>query len=125
MDLTGIYEDRSFIVTRGDARIAMTIAKNADTVKFGRQSRFLIDDDDRVEKAAYTLTKPLKIGKTYNSKGVYSFVLQESVSTKNDNMELGIADYYLHFPESEFLPEPEPDAKPEVDPDIPGKKVWL
>ena len=47
---------------------------------------------------AYLLTKPLKVGKTYNGHGIYSFVLQEVVSTDNDNFELGIANYYLHFP---------------------------
>lgn len=39
--LTGEYEDRNFIVTRGDSRISMTIAKNEHTVKFGRENRFL------------------------------------------------------------------------------------
>ena len=59
--LTGEYEDRNFIVTRGDSRIAMTIAKNEDTVKFCRESRFLIDDPDSNIKLSYLLTKPLKV----------------------------------------------------------------
>lgn len=96
--LTGEYEDRNFVVTRGDSRIAMTIARNPHTVKFSRDFRFLIDDPDAQKKNAYLLTKPLKVGKTYNKQGIYSFVLQEVVSTDNDNMELGIADYYKHFP---------------------------
>lgn len=49
-------------------------------------------------KNAYALTKPLKAGHIYNGNGVFSFVLQECVATDNDNYELGIADYYLHFP---------------------------
>lgn len=96
--LTGEYEDRHFVVTRGDARIAMTIARNSLTVKFRRNFRFLIDDPDAEKKSAYLLTKPLKVGKSYNKQGIYSFVLQEVVSTDDDNMELGIADYYKHFP---------------------------
>lgn len=76
----------------------MVIAKNQYTVEFGRETRFLIDDADASEKLAYLLTKPLKIGKQYNGEGIYAFVLQEAVSTDDDNMELGIADYYKHFP---------------------------
>ena len=62
-DLTGEYEDRNFIVTRGDSRIAMTIAKNKYTTKFNRENRFLIDDPDADFKLAYILSKPLKVGK--------------------------------------------------------------
>lgn len=128
--LTGEYEDRNFVVTRGDSRISMTIAKNEHTVKFQRENRFLIDDPDSGDKLAYLLTKPLKVGKAYAGKGIYAFVLQEVVSTDDDNMELGIADYYLHFPR-------EMDAEPTGDGDGTdsnnsgdnanngGKKVWL
>lgn len=128
-DLTGEYEDRNFVVTRGDSRISMTIAKNADTAKFGREHRFLIDDPDSGDKLAYLLTKPLKVGKTFNGSGVYAFVLQEVVSTDDDNMELGIADYYKHFPKA-AQPNPDTDTDPDgTDKDSistnSGKKVWL
>lgn len=123
--LTGEYEDRQFIVTRGDSRIAMTIAKNEYTVNFGRENRFLIDDPDSSSKLAYALTKPLKVGSVYNNYGVYNFVLQETVSTDNDNYELGIADYYKHFPKNN-------DTGNSGNKDTPGerigdngKKVWL
>lgn len=125
--LTGEYEDRNFVVTRGDSRIAMTISRNKDTVKFGREHRFLIDDPDSYEKLAYLLTKPLKLGAVYNSHGVYSFVLQEVVSTDDDNHELGIADYYKHF-EKKVISDSttdEPDEKDEGSSDEGGKKVWL
>lgn len=125
--LTGEYEDRNFVVTRGDSRIAMTIARNEHTINFGRHCRFLIDDPDSLEKNAYLLTKPLKIGKHYNSKGVYSFVLQEVVSTDDDNMELGIADYYKHFPklsEDNGIGDNENNSSSD-DETTSGKKVWL
>lgn len=127
--LTGEYEDRNFIVTRGDSRISMTIAKNTDTAKFGREHRFLIDDPDSGDKLAYLLTKPLKVGKTFNGSGIYAFVLQEVVSTDDDNMELSIADYYKHFPK-ETQSEPSTTIKPEdISKDSAstndGKKVWL
>lgn len=125
--LTGEYEDRNFVVTRGDSRIAMTISRNKDTVKFGREHRFLIDDPDSTEKLSYLLTKPLKLGAVYNSHGVYSFVLQEVVSTDNDNHGLGIADYYKYF-EKKTPSEDTSDKTDEKDNDSSdegGKKVWL
>lgn len=99
--MTGDLEDRDFITTRGDARISMTIARNADTVKFGRESRFLIDDYDSEEKLSYSLSKPLRVGWHYNGEGIYVFVLKESNSTDFDNFELGIADYYKYFPKND------------------------
>lgn len=114
--LTGEYEDRNFIVTRGDSRIAVTLARNKHTVKLGRENRFLIDDPDTGFMLAYQLTKPLKMGWTYNQQGVFKFVMQEVQTTANDNTELGIADYYLHFPMTVDDPDPK---TPE------GKKVWL
>lgn len=124
--LTGEYEDRNFIVTRGDSRISMTIAKNEHTVKFGRENRFLIDDPDANDKLAYLLTKPLKVGKSYQGSGIYSFVLQEVVSTDDDNMELGIADYYKHFPKDDSSTGNDgTGSSDDSKTDTSGKKVWL
>lgn len=104
--LTGELEDRTFIVTRGDSRISMTIARNRDTIKFNREQRFLIDDPDSPHKLAYLLTKPLKLGGTYNNQGVFKFVLQEVTATDDDNHALGIADYYKYFPRDPLEPKP-------------------
>lgn len=126
--LTGEYEDREFVVTRGDSRIAMTIARNEDTVKFCRESRFLIDDPESQEKLSYLLTKPLKVGMVYNTDGVYSFVLQEVVSTDDDNHELGIADYYKYFPKDPSSTQPDNEESivdPENNIDEDGRQVWL
>ena len=118
--LTGEFEDRQFIVTRGDSRIAMTIAKNEHTVKFNRQSRFLIDDPDDDHMIAYTLSKPLKLHNLFNGRGVYKFVLQEVDTTDFDNQELGIADYYKYYR------TPVVDSiDPETNTDDRGRKVWL
>lgn len=126
--LTGEYEDRNFVVTRGDSRIAMTIAKNEDTVKFSRESRFLIDDPESQIKLSYLLTKPLKVGMVYNTDGVYSFVLQEVVSTDDDNHELGIADYYKYFQKDPSHTHPDNDESVvdhESNIDEDGRQVWL
>lgn len=124
--LTGEFEDRYFATTRPDARIAVTIAKNSETVVLNRSNRFLIDDPHSPDPMAYTLSKPLKRGLTYNDEGVFKFVLQEVVVTDYDNIELGIADYFRHFPKSsgesgagQQPPEEQPGDNGG------GKKVWL
>ena len=129
--LTGEFEDRNFVATRGDSRIAMTIARNDQTKLFNRLRRFIIDDPESPNKLAYTLSKPLKLGWSFNNEGCYKFVLQEINTTNNDNLELSIPDYYLHFPK---------DDEDNVDDDAnsgdntsigsddttpTGKKVWL
>ena len=130
--LTGEYEDRTFVVTRGDSRIAMTIGRNDDTKHFSRGMRFIIDDEDSQTKLSYLLTKPLKVGKVFNNLGVYSFVLQEVVTTDDDNLELGIADYYKYYGKINDSPEQDEknqsvgsnntETKTEQNP---GKKVCL
>lgn len=124
--LTGEYEDRNFVVTRGDSRIAMTIARNCETVKLNRKNRFLIDDEDSPQPLAYLLTKPLKLGGSYNKEGVFKFVLQEITTTDNDNIELRIADYYKHFPR-ETTDDTDGDSSASTDDsaESAGKKVWL
>lgn len=124
MDLTGEYEDRLFITTRGDSRIAITISRNEHTVKLSRANRFIIDDLEHEDKLAYVLSKPLRFGKTYNGKGVFGFVCQEVVTTDDDNIELCIADYYKHFPRTTAV---DPSIKVQIDSNNTnnGKKVWL
>lgn len=116
--LTGEYEDRNFIVTRGDSRISMTIARNKETVRLNRYDRFIIDDTESPLPLAYALTKPLKLGGAYNNMGVFKFVLQEVVTTDDDNLDYRIADYYKHFVNS----SPSPTT---TEGDTTGKKVWL
>lgn len=127
-DLTGELEDRNFVVTRGDSRIAMTIARNELTVNFNRECRFLIDDPDSKHKLSYLLTKPLKLGGTFNNEGVFKFVLQEVTATEDDNHELGIADYYKYFPKTNINngePPVESEDNTTNETGKPGKKVWL
>lgn len=114
--LTGEMEDRYFVVTRGDSRIAVTIAKNEYSVKLDRTSRFLIDDPDSPIKLSYQLTKPLKMNNVFENVGVFKFVLSEVNSTIYDDMENGIADYYkYHLDEMPNLPDPQ----------APGARGWL
>lgn len=117
MDLTGEYEDRNFIVTRGDSRISVMLARNKETVRLDRSNRFIIDDVDSPKPLAYALTKPLKLGGVYNKTGVFKFVLQEVATTVDDAIDDGIADYYQHFVD--------PSAEPQPVDDEGRKKVWL
>ncbi|MBP5463314.1 MAG: hypothetical protein J6Y20_14505 [Lachnospiraceae bacterium] len=126
--LTGEYEDRYFVVTRGDSRIAMTLARNSETVRLNRKNRFIIDDEESTRPLAYLLTKPLKLGWSFNQQGVFKFVLQEVTTTDDDNLDLRIADYYLHFPkQTDANPGGESGSPGDEgsEPDNPGKKVWL
>lgn len=115
LDLTGEYEDRYFVTTRGDSRISITISRNDRTKKLGRRNRFLIDDPESLGTLAYALTKPLKVGHVYNGNGIYIFVLQEVNSTDDDNIYDKIADEYKDVP----VDNPEPDANEEK------RGVWL
>lgn len=120
-DLTGELEDRNFVVTRGDSRISMMIARNDETIRLNREHRFLIDDPESPIKLAYQLTKPLKLGWSFNGDGVYKFVLQEVTSNKNDDVPNGVADYYKYYPRVG-------DSSSSIGGDIydtNGKRVWL
>lgn len=124
--LTGEYEDRNFIVTRGDSRISMTIARNEETVKLSRKNRFLIDDENSPQPLAYLLTKPLKLGGSYNKQGVFKFVLQEVTTTDDDNIELRIADFYKHFPKTTTVDIGEGSViNTDNTSEETGRKVWL
>lgn len=117
--LTGEMEDRLFIVTRGDSRIAITIARNSDTAKLNRETRLIVDDPESPKPLAYMLTKPLKMGHSFNNDGCYKFVLQEVTATGDDNFELRIADYYKYYPKGGVTDDGE-DKYTEY-----GKKAWL
>lgn len=97
-DLTGEYSDAFFVATRGDSRIAVTLQKDEETLVLGRDDRFIIDDYDAPNPLAYRLTKPFKLGGSYDENGVVIFVMTECNSEFDDNPELHIADYYKYFP---------------------------
>ena len=117
--LTGEYGDNDYIVTRGDSRISLTIAKDKYTIRFNRENRFLIDDYASPNVLAYRLTKPFKLGGSFGESGVLYFVLQECNTEDSDNFELHIANYYDYFPRKCEIEETPPEDEP------PGKKVWI
>ena len=141
--LTGEYGDRYFVVNRGDSRVYMTLPRDSETVKLDRKNRFIIDDYGSPIPIAYRLTKPFKLGGTYNDEGVFKFVLTECNTEDDDDLVRHIADYYTEFPE-DFVcvnyadcttrPPAEDEQgwtvidgemqNPSKD-DLKGKKVWL
>jgi len=94
-----IGEKSNQFMAIGDARIAVTVAKDEDTVELARGLRFLIDDEDSEACLAYQITKPNKMFNVYNGKGVFRFILNEVQLTDNDNKALRIADYNNWHPE--------------------------
>lgn len=132
--LIGEYTER--IMAIGDARIALTVGKDEDTVELSRGMRFLIDDTDSETVIAYQITKPNKLFNVYNGEGVFKFILNEVNLTDNDNKTLRIADYSNWKPpkqtdgdheDSEFtvaeiveMAQAEADKPPQDD-----KEVWL
>ena len=97
-DLTGEYSDAFYVATRGDARISVTLPKDNETLALGRDASFIIDDYNAPNPLAYRLSKPFKLGGSFDENGVVIFVMTECNTELDDNIELHIADYYKYFP---------------------------
>lgn len=123
--LTGEYGDNDFIITRGDSRISLTIPRDEYTIRLNRENRFLIDDYDSPNVLAYRLTKPFKLGGSYNGRGVLYYVLQECNTEDTDNFDLHIANYYDYFPRSNADAPTHDDAIETNPAENCGKKVWI
>lgn len=130
-----IGERAEDMMSIGDARVAVTVGKDSDTVELGRGKRFLIDDMDSDTVLAYQITKPNKLYNIYNGNGVFRFILNEVEVTDDDNTELRIADYYNWKPSSQKsskhknqdtpIEQIVESAKKDIDEDKDRKKVWL
>ena len=122
-DLTGEYSDAFFVATRGDSRIAVTLPKDEETLALGRDARFIIDDYNAPNPLAYRLTKPFKLGGSYDDDGVVIFVMTECNSEFDDNPELHIADYYKYFPrEIPIMTDTDTSATEDTDD---GTRGWI
>ena len=96
--LTGEFSDSFLVATKGDSRIAVTLPKDLETLALDRDARFIIDDYAVPNPLAYRLTKPFKLGGSFDDNGVVIFVMTECNTEYDDNTDLHIADYYKHFP---------------------------
>lgn len=95
-----IGEKAEDMMSIGDARIAITIRKDQDTIELGRGKRFLVDDPNAEAPLAYQITKPNKLFNLYDNIGVFRFILNEVNMTDDDNVELRIADYFNWKPDN-------------------------
>lgn len=93
-----IGERSEDIMTIGDSRIAVTIGKDDESLELSRGLRFLIDDVDVEHPTVYQITKTNRFFSTTNNEGVFRFILNEVVLTKDDNEKLRIADYSNWMP---------------------------
>lgn len=125
MDLTGDYSDKDFVVTRGDSRISLTLPKDNETIRLERENRFIIDDYDATQPLAYKLTKPFKLGGTFNGEGVLRFVLTECNTEDTDNLQLHIPNYYKYFPRKELVDGDISEVIPVIPESPHGKESWL
>lgn len=114
-----IGEKQEDMISVGDARIAVIVPKDSDTVKLRRGNRFLIDDLDTDEVLAYEITKPNRFYNNFNGEGIFRYILKEVNITDNDNIELRVADYYQPPMNTSK------DSYPDIIDDNDGKKVWL
>lgn len=129
-----IGEKTSQIMTIGDARIAMTVGKDEDTIYLCRGMRFLVDDVDAEDVLAYQITKVNKLFNNYNNEGVFRFILTEVNVTADDNLLMRIADFYNWKPEPDPI-EPDRDETATVEeivqealdqePPSDDKEVWI
>lgn len=120
--LTGEFSDAFFVAARGDSRISVTLPKDNETLALGRDCRFIIDDYGVSKPLAYRLSKPFKLGGSFDENGVIIVVMTECNTEDDDNLELHIADYYKYFPK--------PDSNIEVDtqsePELPNeRRGWI
>ena len=124
-DLTGEYSDSFFVATRGDSRIAVTLPKDEETLALGRDARFIIDDYNAPNPLAYRLTKPFKLGGSYDNDGVVIFVMTECNSEFDDNPVLHIADYYKYFPREEESTDESATNTSLTDETDTGRRGWI
>lgn len=131
-----IGEKRTLDYTIGEARIAVTIGKDEDTVELSRGKRFLIDDDDAEEPTAYEITKTNRLFNSYNGSGVFRFILTETPIEDGDHIKMRIANYADWKPEKTLDSDHRDSARPvreiveiateeDAMPDSPFKEVWL
>lgn len=97
-----IGEKTTSLLTLADARIAVTVGADPDTLALKRGRRFFIDAEDATDSEIYQITKANHFFNTSNNGGVYRFILTEDVVTDADHVGLRIADYTTWKPDREL-----------------------
>lgn len=115
-------EHENNVVTVGETKVSLILAKDEHTIRLNRGSRFLIDDYSSPSVLAYQLTKLFKLTGSSDGHGVLHFVMQECNTEDSDNIELHIANYYDHFPRTDHT---DADQSQDKEKSQIGKKVWF
>lgn len=123
--LTGEFSDSFYVATRGDARISVTLPKDKETLALGRDDRFIIDDYGAPNPLSYRLTKPFKLGGSFDENGVVIFVMTECNTELDDNLNLHIADYYKYFPRENTDTDNSSEATSLEDEQITERQGWI
>lgn len=97
-----IGEKTTSLLTLADARIAVTVGVDEDTLALKRGRRFFIDAEGATDPEIYQITKVNHFFNTSNNGGVYRFILTEDVLTEADHVGLRIADYTTWKPDREL-----------------------
>lgn len=80
-----VGENEKKMITVGDSRMSVTVAKDHDTDTIKRGTRFLIDDPDTEQKVAYEVTKVDRVTGILDGTGIYKFLVCETNVRESDN----------------------------------------
>lgn len=87
-----IGENTKKMMTIGDARMSLTIAKDDETKRLHTGTRMFLGDPDAEQAMAYEITKPNTLYNVYNGEGVYRYILNQVVIVDEDDTGERMAD---------------------------------
>lgn len=89
-----VGENVKQVVTLGDARMALTLAKDSETQRLRTGTRIILGDPEAEQRLAFEITKPNTLYNVYNGAGVYRFILTQVVLVDEDNVADQVANAY-------------------------------
>lgn len=93
-----VGENEKKMVTVGDSRMSVTVAKDHDTDNIRRGTRFLIDDPDAAHKVAYEVTKVDRVTGVLDGSGIYKFLVCETNVRETDDIPGMLSDNSTYTP---------------------------
>lgn len=93
-----VGENEKKMITVGDSRMSVTVAKDHDTDTITRGTRFLIDDPDTLQKVAYEVTKVDRVTGILDGSGIYKFLVCETNVRETDDTAEMVPDNSTYHP---------------------------
>lgn len=87
-----VGENVKQVATLGDARMALTLAKDSATRRLHTGTRIMLGDPEADQRLAFEITKPNTLYNVYNGEGVYRFILTQVPLIDEDNLTEQVAD---------------------------------